>query len=190
MFEESPMRRILLSRRRPGTALILSLLAVGLADLAGLTMGPAAGATTYMVHTGPGTTFNPQVTTLQIGDSVTFVNGATGGFHDVHADDNSFRCANGCDDTGGNGNPASPPWTFTRTFNTAGTIGYHCEIHGRPGGGMFGTLVVNAPVSAVPTLGSAGLTLLAALLAASCLVLRQRDRLGAWARKAARRGRG
>src|SRR5262249_32730973 len=67
----------------------------------------------------------------------------------VHADDNSFRCANGCDDTGGSGNPSSG-WTFTRTFTTPGTFGFHCDVHA--GMGMNGTIVVNATTPAL-TLG-------------------------------------
>jgi plastocyanin len=64
-----------------------------LCGLAGVASSPVA-ATTFMVHTGPGTTFNPQVINLQAGDSVNFVNGTTGGFHDVHAE-GAGRCAGG-----------------------------------------------------------------------------------------------
>jgi hypothetical protein len=63
--------------------------------------------------------------------------------HNVAANDGSFRCAKGCDDTGGNGNATSAAFSFTRTFNTAGNIGYFCEIHGVPGAGMHGNIVVN-----------------------------------------------
>ena len=65
--------------------------------------------------------------------------------HNVQADDGSFRCANGCDDTGGNGAPSTAHWTFTRTFSTPGTINYYCVVHGGPGGvGMAGNIIVNA----------------------------------------------
>ena len=68
--------------------------------------------------------------------------------HNVRADNDSFRCANGCDGEGGNGSPSSSGWSFTRTFNSPATIPYYCEIHGAPGGfGMTGTITVeNASV--------------------------------------------
>jgi hypothetical protein len=54
-----------------------------------------------------------------------------------------FRCANGCDGDGGNGDPASNTWTATVTFPTAGTVGFYCEIHGGDGGaGMSGVITV------------------------------------------------
>jgi plastocyanin len=31
-------------------------------------------------------------------------------------------------------------------FPDPGTAGYHCEIHGAPGAGMFGTINVTTPV--------------------------------------------
>ena len=88
-------------------------------------------------------TFTPSTVTINAGDTVTFTN-AGGGFHNVHADDNAFRCANGCVSTGGNGNPSSSNWSFTLSFPNAGTVGYYCEIHGAPGAGMHGRIVVNA----------------------------------------------
>lgn len=87
-------------------------------------------------------TFTPTPVTIVAGDSVTW-NNVGGGFHNVVADNASFRCANGCDDTAGDGDASTAGWTFTRFFNTAGTIAYHCEIHGAAGGiGMAGTIVV------------------------------------------------
>jgi len=63
--------------------------------------------------------------------------------HNVVADDGSFRCAHGCDgQPGGNGGASSSNWVVSLTFNTAGTIGYFCEVHGAPGEGMFGTIIV------------------------------------------------
>lgn len=71
--------------------------------------------------------FHPDSLTIEVGDSVTWVNEQ--GFHNVNADDDSFRCANGCSGEGGNGNPAFDPWQFTRTFDEPGTITYHCQPH-------------------------------------------------------------
>ena len=85
--------------------------------------------------------FSPVPLTINAGDSVTFSN-LGGAAHNVHADDNSFRCANGCDDSGGDGSASSAHWTFTRTFNTPGTIAFHCDVHASMG--MTGSIVVNA----------------------------------------------
>jgi plastocyanin len=101
-----------------------------------------AAATNFNVMTGPGLAFTPATLTITAGDTVTFTNTAQG-FHNVHADDESFRCANGCDGQGGDGSPSTNLWSFHLTFNTAGTVGYHCEIHGSPGAGMHGTITVN-----------------------------------------------
>lgn len=104
-----------------------------------------ASATAHLVNVGqPMNSFAPQTLTIAVGDTVTFVN--KGGEHNVVADDNSFRCAMGCDGDGhgGSGTPSSAPWTATVTFSTPGDVGYYCEIHGQPGAGMFGTIHVDA----------------------------------------------
>jgi plastocyanin len=90
---------------------------------------PASAATVNVAVGGTGLVFTPQTVNIQTGDTVTWTN--AGGFHSVQADDNSFGIA-----------PASPPWSFSHTYSTAGTFGYHCAIHGSPGAGMFGTVVV------------------------------------------------
>jgi len=86
-------------------------------------------AATHNVTVGPDTAFHPAQLTIQAGDTVVWTN--AGGLHNVHADDNSF------------GNSVSTDaWTFSRTFAAAGTVGYHCQEHGGPGVGMFGTITV------------------------------------------------
>jgi plastocyanin len=80
--------------------------------------------------------FKPASVTVVQGESVTWKN-SSGGFHNVHFDDNSFV-------------KPSPPsvdvWSVSHTFNTAGTFRYYCEIHGGPNGeGMSGTVTVLAP---------------------------------------------
>ena len=97
-------------------------------------------------YTSPVLAFGPTPLTINAGDSVTFTN-LGGAAHNVHADDNSFRCASGCDDSGGSGNPSAANWTFTRTFPTAGTIAYHCDVHASMG--MTGSIVVNATTPAI-----------------------------------------
>ena len=105
-----------------------------------------AAAVTVTVTVGPGQIFTPPSVLIHVGDSVKFR--SLGGLHNVKADDNSWRCAFGCDGEGGNGNPSNSLWTFTRTFNDAGTIGYYCETHGTTTTGMRGRIVVDtAPVT-------------------------------------------
>ncbi len=114
-------------------------IALPLAALATLVLALPISAKTVVVIAS-GMSFTPSTVNIDVGDSITFQN--TSGFHNVAADGGSFRCADGCDDTGGNGNPASG-WSFTRSFTQAGTIGFHCEVHGSVSGGMRGTIVVS-----------------------------------------------
>ena len=86
--------------------------------------------------------YEPATLAIRAGDSVRFVN--VFGFHNVVADDDSFRCANGCDGQGGSGAPSSALWTATVVFAQPGTVGYYCEAHGAPGSGMVGTIVVES----------------------------------------------
>ena len=83
-------------------------------------------------------TFSPSTVTIVAGGTVTFTN--LGGDHNVTANDCSFRCANGCDGSGGNGNPATNAWSVTITFPNAGSVPYNCEVH--VGVGMTGTVIV------------------------------------------------
>ena len=107
-------------------------------------------------------TFSPATVTINPGDTVTFKNG--GGFHNVASDTAGlFRCANGCDGAGGSGDASSANWSATVTFNTPGTFGYHCEIHGTAGSGMAGKVVVNGSApspdfSIAPDSGSLSVT--------------------------------
>jgi plastocyanin len=87
--------------------------------------------------------FTPANLTVRAGTTVTWTN--AGGFHNVTADDGSFRCSNGCDDTGGHGDPSTAAWSFARTFNSPTIVHYHCQVHGAAGGvGMSGTITVTA----------------------------------------------
>jgi len=107
--------------------------------------------------------FDPPELTIDAGDTVTFVNG--GGFHNVVSDSGAvtaFRCAEGCDGAGGNGDASSSAWSATVAFPTAGTAPYHCEIHGSDGGGgMAGTIIVR-PAGGAPVIEVAPTSLAAA----------------------------
>lgn len=110
--------------------------------LACCSLAAPALATTYIVNVGPGTSFSPETLTIAAGDTVKFTN--HGGLHNVKADDNSFRCAHGCDGDGqgGSGAPSYDIWFANRTFTTSGTVGYYCETHGTATTGMRGTIIV------------------------------------------------
>lgn len=106
-------------------AMILAALAAVL-----LLAAPPSRAATASVTVGGATlSYSPQVVHIHPGDTVTWTN--AGGFHSVAADDGSF------------GNSLSgSAWTFSHTFSAVGSVGYHCAQHGSPGGGMFGTVIV------------------------------------------------
>jgi plastocyanin len=111
-----------------------------------LLVANASWAANVTVHAS-GMSFAPANVTINVGDTVTFVN--DGGVHNVSSSDGGFRCANGCDGQGGNGNPGTG-WQFALQFNSAGTIHYLCEIHSSMG--MVGSVTVNA-VAATLNLG-------------------------------------
>lgn len=87
--------------------------------------------------------FTPNSLVIEAGDTVRWTN--IGGNHNVRASNGSFRCAQGCDAEGGNGNPSSNLWSFEVTFRTIGTTAYICEPH--IGFGMQGSITVVAPTS-------------------------------------------
>ncbi len=77
--------------------------------------------------------FSPQTITVTLGTRVIWTNTGTM-THTVNSDDgSSFASGN-----------IAPSGTFSRTFTTTGTIGYHCTIHGGIHTGMYGTVVVLA----------------------------------------------
>ena len=158
------MKQSLHQRRRRVRVAVFALAAVVL-----LFATQANAAHWYVDLGGNALAFSPDLLTVQPGDAVTFVN--KGGYHNVVADDGSFRCAHGCDADGGNGNASLDFWVATITLSTPGTVGYFCEPHGAPGVGMFGTIIVAAPepapVHAVPGAGPLFELLLAGTLIAA-----------------------
>jgi plastocyanin len=126
-------------RCSPPVALCIATLALALPG--------AAAAEDHMVRVVD-SSFIPAMLTIQAGDTVTWANEGTAQAHNVVADDDSFRCANGCDGMGGNGNASTGPWSVTLTFDDPGTIPYYCDQHGAAGGiGMAGTVTVEESVS-------------------------------------------
>ena len=77
-----------------------------------------------------GFVFQPRELTVPAGTTVTWTN-ADPIPHTVTADDRSY-------DSGPLGSGA----TFSQTFAAPGRYGYFCQLHGAPGSGHFGTIVV------------------------------------------------
>lgn len=131
---------------------------------------PGARAATVNINVGGANIgFSPQTITITVGDKVNFIN--KGGYHNAVADDGSFRCARGCDGdgAGGNGNASSTNWIASVRFTQPGRVGYFCEPHGMPGGGMYGTIIVRAALA--PPVPAPGLGTKLALLLGCALAL-------------------
>jgi plastocyanin len=96
--------------------------------------------------------FSPAQMTINVGDTVTFTS-LGGAAHNVHADNGSFRCANGCDNDGhgSNGTPSADQWIAVVTFNQAGVVSYRCDLHGSMG--VVGSITVNGAAPQTMTLG-------------------------------------
>ncbi len=92
-------------------------------------LAPAARAADQTVNI-TGLAFSPRNVTIQVGDTVTWVNNNQGA-HNVVANNGSFR----------SGEPEDQ-FTFSHTFTTAGSFGYHCQPHQALG--MTGTVTVEA----------------------------------------------
>lgn len=97
--------------------------------------------------------FSPPTLTIHVNDTVRFTN--AGGVHNVDtygASVTAFHCS---DDCSSNNAPSSNAWVSTVTFASAGTVTYHCDLHGTIAGsgagatcsGMCGTITV---LSSVP----------------------------------------
>ena len=82
--------------------------------------------------------FAPATVTITAGDRVTWTQSGSNP-HSVTADDDSFDSHPNCPPVCmGNGDE------YSQTFEQPGEYGYYCKIHGAPGGGMSGTVVVQA----------------------------------------------
>jgi plastocyanin len=113
-----------------------------------ISIGLPASAANFEVSVGEhAPIFAPKILNIQVGDSVTFVHKA--GHRANVVASGLFRCAQGCDGEGGNGNPSELPWTVTRIFTEAGTVNYHCDEGIATG--MRGQIVVSP--AATTTIG-------------------------------------
>lgn len=89
--------------------------------------------------------FTPQNIVIEAGDTVRWENFGNM-LHNVSSTDFDyiFRCADGCDDNGGNGDIAGFGWVAEVTFHEpSNAIPYVCEPH--IDFGMTGSVVVNVP---------------------------------------------
>ena len=111
-----------------------------------LWLATPCAAIDHLVYVDDGS-FEPKVVTINVGDTVTFKELGTQGAHNVHADDDSFRCSVGCrgDGSGATGDPSKQNWSDTLTFTKPGVIPYACDPH--RDAGMVGSITVNAVAS-------------------------------------------
>lgn len=122
--------------RRPRPHARTALAVVGALLLVGaLGAGPASAAD-VTVQQVTGNLFSPASVTIDIGDTVTWVNADAVAPHTVTANDSSF-------DSGFMANGA----TFARTFTSPGTYAYRCTFHPP---GMVGTVTVRAAATQPP----------------------------------------
>ncbi len=82
----------------------------------------AIAATTHEVQVLDPRSFSPNNLTIEVGDTVRWINAAGGNQHDVTADDGSFASV------------TASSFTFERTFNSIAEILYHCSVHSFAGG--------------------------------------------------------
>jgi plastocyanin len=103
----------------------------------------AMAATTLTITANPNLTFSfdppDEPHQIHAGDSVEFING--GGFHNAVSDTGAITEFT-------TGAASSDPWDVVVTFPTAGTEGFHCEIHQRSG--MVGSFEVLPATSGSP----------------------------------------
>jgi plastocyanin len=102
--------------------------------------GNTGGSTSANIDIGTGTSFSPSATTVPTGTTVTWSWNSCGsdGYGGQTCVDHNVTWDDGAAPASGTKSSGS----YTRTFATAGTYGYHCSIHGTTSGGMHGTVTV------------------------------------------------
>ena len=103
-------------------------------------IGPAPIVNVNHTVQTSGMTFSPDSITINLGDTVTFIN--TGGNHNVNGTTATFPS-----NPASFGNSLGTGWTFTHVFTVPGTYDYQCDPHA--GMGMTGKIVVSAPSSSL-----------------------------------------
>ncbi len=94
----------------------------------------AATVTVTASGTDMDSKFTPAAVTIQVGDTVSWVNAE--GVHNVVSDDDLFN-------SGFVQPPDGEVWPFSYTFNSTGQYRYYCSIHGNKGGvGQSGIVIV------------------------------------------------
>lgn len=104
-----------------------------------------SSTTVHTVHSS-NFVFTDNDITIEVGDIVNFINDT--GNHNILADDESFKCSEGCFRSGMNlaTFPTNTNWSVFLPFNQVGDNPYYCEPHGAAGGiGMSGIIRVQAP---------------------------------------------
>jgi len=104
-----------------------------------------AVAATHTVNVLDPRSFSPSSLTIEVGDTVQWINAAGGMSHNVTADDGSFRSS------------TSSGFTFERTFNSIGEILYHCTIHSSSA--ALGGTQMNGSITVVAGAGSADVSI-------------------------------
>ena len=99
-------------------------------------IGPAPIVNVNHTVQTSGMAFSPDSITINLGDTVTFIN--TGGNHNVNGTTATFPS-----NPASFGNSLGSGWTFTHVFTVAGTYDYQCDPHA--GMGMIGKVIVSAP---------------------------------------------
>lgn len=94
----------------------------------------AATANVAVGASGGGLVFVPATTNINTGDTVLWT--WVGSFHSTTGDTSIWD--SGVHNAGN---------TFSRVFSSSGSFPYHCSIHGSPGVGMAGSIIVAAPNS-------------------------------------------
>jgi plastocyanin len=99
--------------------------------------GPPPGPTVQVLGPDGGNRFEPNVITIVVGETVTWVWPEGALSHNVLPDDN--------ENPGRSGPPTDGPETFSHTFNEVGAFRYYCQTHGGLAGvGMSGRVIVQA----------------------------------------------
>jgi plastocyanin len=89
------------------------------------------GVQAKVTITGAAFGFSPESVTIDPGQPVCWTWSNTAYEHTVKSDDGTFTSG-----------PPADHNTFQHTYDTPGTYGYYCQVHGSPTGGMRGTVIV------------------------------------------------